>query len=238
MSHLGTAIVTGGAKRIGREIAVALAKKGFDIALHYNKSNEDAQKLAKEIETTGQRCQLFSCDFNSTQAVKSFATEMSKIKDCTLLVNNASIFERGVFLETDQDLLDRHFNINFKAPFLLSQMFAKTCNEGQIINIIDTKITKPFNKFFAYSLSKKMLYEFTLMLAKELAPKIRVNAICPGIILPPPDGDEEVVQRLASKTPLQRKGNVEDIISALSFFVDNKFVTGECLFVDGGEHLK
>lgn len=233
-----TALITGGAKRIGRAIALGVAETGFDIALHYGHSQKEAEKVASEIKAMGRQCHLFQCDLNQMEDVMQLIPRVfKKFPNCNLLINNASIFEKTRFLDTDSDLLDRHLNINLKAPFFLSREFVRYCQEGQIINILDTKISKEVISYFAYAISKKALHAFTRMAAKELSPRIRVNGICPGMILPSKDLSEADFEKLSQKIPLRHNGNVQDVVSAVRFFLDNPFVTGDCLYVDGGEHL-
>ena len=232
------AIITGGGKRIGRAIALALAETGYDIALHYNFSLDAAKDVAQQIDKIGSKCHLFSCDFNNMKQVALLMQQVFEVfPNCNLLINSASIFERARLMDTDEDTFDRHFNINFKTPFFLSKNFAQYCKNGHVINILDTKISKSSIEYFAYTLSKKALFEFTRMAARVLAPDIRVNGVCPGLILPPPGQDEKYIDNMSKNIPLQQKGNVENIISVVSFLIENKFVTGECIFVDGGEHL-
>ena len=232
------AIVTGGAKRIGRTIALMLARRGYDIILHYNASIDEAERTAKEIEASGRRCFLLSANFDDMTQVLTFIPNAFQISNnCHLLVNSASIFDRARLLETDEDLFDRHFNINFKTPFFLSRDFARLYKQGQIINVLDTKISKNMISYFVYTLTKKALFEFTKMAAKELAPNIRVNGIGPGLILPPPGQDESYLDEKSKSIPLKRKGDLESIGSAISFLIDNHYITGECIFIDGGEHL-
>ncbi len=238
MNKNGTALVTGGAKRIGREISLALANQGWRIALHYNTSGPDAEALAGEIQNQGGECELFQADLNDTKAALGLVTEcFERCPDCTVLIHNASIFERMPLLETDEALFDRHFNINFKTPFFMTRDFARNCKQGNVINLLDTKITQKFSNYFVYTLTKKALYEFTRMAAKELAPAIRVNGVCPGLILPPPGDDESYIERMQTRVPLKTRGNPGDIASAVIFLLENPFITGDCIFIDGGEHL-
>ena len=232
-------LVTGGAKRIGKAIALHLAKNGYDIALHYNTSEKEAKILTLEIKNIGQKCILFQHDFlKVTNGVNLIKKVKKKFPELSLLINNASVFNSGTFLKTDYKTLDKHFNINFKVPFFLSLDFAKLCKKGQIINMLDTNIIKRQSKYFAYTLSKKMLYEFTKMAAVELAPNIRVNAIAPGPILPPPRKDEEYLRLAGELVPLKRKGDIKNILQTLAFFLVNDYVTGQCIFVDGGKNLR
>jgi len=234
-----TAIVTGGAKRLGSAIAIALAEKGYDIALHYHSSQPSAVDVQQHIESLGKKCQLFTCNFNDMKQVAQLIPQIAAVfPDCEVLINSASIFERVRLMETDEDIFDRHFTINFKTPFFLSRDFARYFKKGHIINILDTKISKPLIEYFTYTLSKKTLFEFTKMAAKELAPAIRVNGICPGLILPPPGEDEVYLDEKSRNIPLKRKGSIENVTSAIYFLLENPFITGEWIFVDGGEHLK
>ncbi len=232
------ALVTGGAKRIGFAIAAALAERGYDIALHYHSSRSEAEQAAESIQKKGRACVLYPCDLNRIEDVLALIPAVfERFPGCRLLVNNASIFERAKLMETDPDLFERLFNINFRAPFFLSKIFASRCRSGVITNLCDAKISKEMTSYFMYSLTKKMLYEFTRMAAKELGPEIRVNAVAPGMILPSMDHTEDDLKRMSLKLPLQRKGDESKVVSALLFLMQNEYVTGECIFVDGGEHL-
>lgn len=239
MANTKAALITGGAKRIGKAIALHLAENGFDIALHYNTSKADAEALEKEIKSKGQNCILFQCNLSD---IKDISILINKVKQSfpslSLLINNASIFERKSFLETDIDFFESHFNINLKAPFFLSQSFAKSTKEGHIINLLDTNITRDRTKYFIYNLTKKMLSEFTKMAAAELAPNIRVNAIAPGPILPPSNKEKEYLEREIESIPLKRWGSELEILQSIDFLLKNKYLTGQCLFVDGGDHLR
>ena len=178
-----TALVTGGAKRIGKAICLALANRGLNIALHYGKSFEAAQETAKEVREHGVKCELFQCDMKDPGQVSMLIPSVFKnLGDCQILINSASLFLRGTFQETSLTILEDHLMINFKAPFLLTQQFSEYAAKGLVINLLDTKITRSSEYFFAYTLSKKLLYELTRMTAKVLGPDIRVNGralFCP-----------------------------------------------------------
>ncbi len=233
-----TALVTGGAKRIGRQIALALAEKGFNVAVHFNTSRTEAKSIEKQIKAKKMDCLLISADLTDHHQVEKIIPEVIKgLGSLSLLVNNASVFERKIFLDTTKDIFDHHLNVNFKAPFFLTQAFAQQVREGQIINIMDTKVTGMSRHYFNYTLTKKFLYEFTRMAAKDLAPNIRVNGICPGLIMPSEKMNDAMIELVIKKTPMQKKGEVRQIVSALNFFLDNDFITGEVIFVDGGKHL-
>ena len=232
------ALITGGAQRIGKEIAFFLFKKQFKIALHYNTSKEAAEEIAQYINTNGGECFLFPCDLNDIASTARLIPEViNTFQNCELLINNASIFKRAYLRETDEATFDQQFNVNFKAPLFLSQQFAEQCGTGHIINVLDTKVSRHHTPYFVYSLTKKALFEFTKMAAVELGPEIRVNGICPGLILPSVDSGEEGFKKMAKKIPLKATGNPNYITSAIEFLLENPFITGECIFVDGGENL-
>lgn len=233
-----TALITGGAKRIGSAIAKKLAQMGYNIALHYNTSNNDAIELKKQIENIGVRCALFKCDLSIEEEVLNLIPEAIKIfNDIDLLINNASIFNKATLIETETGLFNRTFNTNLKAPYLLIRDFAKLVKKGNIINIIDTKITKNDFLYSCYTLTKKSLKDLTLMAAKELGPEIRVNGIAPGLILEPEGKPISYLDKLAKNIPLKKKGSVKAVTDALGFLIENDFITGQILFVDGGQHL-
>ncbi|GMR05075.1 MAG: SDR family oxidoreductase [Thermodesulfobacteriota bacterium] len=230
------ALVTGGAKRIGKEICLGLASMGYDIALHFSATDPaDAVSLIKE---KGVRCIPFKCDFSDERAVLGL---MDNVKDAfpglEVLVNNASIFERSTIRDTDTGFFDRHFAVNFKAPYFLTRDFCKATENGHIINIIDSKVRKNSSPYSAYLLSKKTLRDFTFMAAKEFAPDIRVNAVAPGLILPPPGKDDSYLKGLAGALPLKRTGSPGDVFNAVRFLIENSFITGQIIYIDGGENL-
>jgi len=232
------ALITGGAKRIGKAIVIELAQKGYDIALHYNYSLEEAQKLQKGVRSLGVECELFQTNFeNPKETTKLIDQVIEVFPNLEILINNASIYESGSFLDYDMDRLERHFLINFKTPYILTRDFAIRLKTGHVINITDTKINQLAVEYFGYTLSKKTLYDFTRMAAKELAPHIRVNGICPGPILPPKTSEPGYMEKRSESVPLKRTGNPELISGTVWFLIENTFITGECIHVDGGEHL-
>ena len=239
MKNKKSALITGGAKRIGKAIALDLAQNGYDIALHYNTSYKEAKKVLKQVEKLGRKCVLFKCDLNKTSDVLKLIKKVKEIfPSLNLLINNASIFKEGKILENELPFFDHHFNINLKAPIFLSRDFARVSKTGYIINILDTNITRKRTKNFAYNLSKKMLYEFTMLAASEFAPNIRVNAIAPGPILPPQGKGMKYLLENAKKVPLKRKGELTNIVQTVNFLLENDYITGQCIFVDGGDHLR
>ena len=234
------ALITGSARRIGRAIARHLAEKGWSLALHYNRSERDAERLLKEMAQNypDQEFILFQSDLQNLFAVEELVDVVVKaFGQLDLLINNASVFEASPIRETHFDLLDKLMMVNYRAPFLLMRDFAQLVDKGLIINIVDTRITTNEWDYAAYTISKKALWELTKMAALELAPDIRVNAIAPGVIIPPENKDETYLWKLARKTPMQQPGGFEPICSSLQYIIENEHLTGQLLFCDGGQNL-
>jgi pteridine reductase len=234
----GTALVTGGAMRIGRALCLYLAEQGYQIALHYGQSRNAAKVTARAISRRNQSCTIFQCDLENESEVLSLINRVKKtFPDLNLLINNAAIFYPSKLSQCDVVSFNRHLTINCKAPYMLTAQFARLCKQGQVINILDTRITAMDIGHFEYTLSKKALADVTELSAVALAPKIRVNAIAPGIILPPVGQGNTYLEKLAKRLPLKRKGTLKHIQQAVQFFLDNTEVTGQVIFVDGGRHL-
>lgn len=234
----GTALITGGSRRIGRAICLHLYGIGFRIALHYNKSKKEALSLKKQIEEDGGNCQLFNCDLNKEKATQKLISQVvKKCPDLNLLINNASIFKPSNLKSASLDSYNTHMNIHLKAAFILTKEFAIQCKKGHIINMLDRNITKNKTDHFTYLLSKKGILNLTELSAVELAPHIRVNAISPGAILPPEKKTPSYMDKLKPKIPLKITGSTESVTRAIEYLIKNPFITGENLFVDGGEHL-
>lgn len=235
-----TALITGASKRIGRSVAEHLAAKGWNIVVHFNHSEKEAKNLVDSLiaKFSNQKFLIKKADLskiNDVQSlIKSTTAEIGKID---LLVNNASVFDASYLKETSVELFDMQVNVNFKAPFFLTRDFAEYCKEGNVINFVDTRITSNKSNFAAYSLSKKALWEFTKMAALELSPKIRINAIAPGVTLPPEDEDENYLNNLAQNIPMKKPGGIEPILQSVDFILENNHLTGQLLFADGGENL-
>ncbi len=187
------ALITGAGGRLGRAMALALAGMGYDIALHYNSSEKGAGKTAEEIKTAGKKCEIFKADLSEIKNIKTLTERVFRaFPYCSLLINNASIFEDRDFMKVTEESFDREFTLNFKAPFFLSQEFSRRKSAEIIVNMLDTRVSRIEPDHFVYSLSKRALRDFTLMAAKALGPGIRVNGICPGPILPPPGEGLEI----------------------------------------------
>lgn len=236
------AVVTGGAVRIGRAISLALADAGAAVVVHHSHSAPQARQTVEEIASRGGRATAVSADF--TDPVPAARTVVQAAVDqfgrIDVLVNSASIFGAGTLASTSEADWDRHFAINLKAPCFLCREFAARHLPGNaacIVNIADWRGLRPKPGYLAYTLTKSALVALTEILAQELAPEIRVNAVAPGAILPPAGAGRDYMQRVAEQVPLQRTGNVDDVTSAVLYLLRADFVTGEVLSVTGGEHL-
>ncbi len=245
-NKIGAALITGGAKRIGREIVILLASQGYDIAIGYNKSADEAKKLAAEINKKfGVECKIFAADLCQEKAAKKLVEDViKKFPHLNLLINNASIFDKSKFFVGSDKQLTDNLNIHFIAPLILSQKFAQNImardiKNAQIINMVDKNIVRFDTQYFHYLLSKKNLAQATKMLALELAPHIRVNGIAPGFILDPIDNgiDSQILQNIVKKIPLQKKGNPKNILQTVEFLLANDFINGQIISVDGGASL-
>lgn len=235
-----TALITGASKRIGKTIAKHLAAKGWNIIIHYNTSEYAAKQLASELSSkfAKQKFSFIKADLSITRDVIGMIPKLvSEIGAFELLINNASVFDKGYIKETSVDLYENQMDVNLKAPFLLIRDFANYCNEGNIINFVDTRITTNKSNFGAYSLSKKGLWEITKMTALEFAPEIRVNAIAPGVTLPPEDENEDYLLNLAKNIPMKIPGGLKPILKSIDYILENHHLTGQLLFADGGENL-
>lgn len=232
------ALVTGGARRIGRTICQTLSRLGYGVAIQYHRSKQEAEELKEEIHAQGQAAGTFSCNLLDPEQTRQLIPLVREhYPGLNLLVNNASVFLRDSLREADLNQWEDHQRIHGQAPFLLIQDFARHCRQGQVINILDTHVTANQTSHFTYLLSKKNLLALTEMAALALAPDIRVNGIAPGLILPPEEESEGYLQRLAKDIPLRRRGNPEHVAQTVRFLIENDYVTGQVIFNDGGEHL-
>jgi NAD(P)-dependent dehydrogenase (short-subunit alcohol dehydrogenase family) len=239
-----TAIVTGGAVRLGRAIALSLAEEGMRICLHYSHSQAEAEQTLLELQGLGADAALVRADFtNPVQAARQvvgFARE--RFGDVAVLVNSAAIFEPGSVATIDESHWDRHFDINLKAPFFLSQQFAlhgasESLRDRAIVNIADWRGSVPVPGHLAYTMTKAALIAQTRLLAQELGPGIRVNAVAPGAILPATGTDPQTFNARGAFNPLRKTGSPDDLCDAVRLLLKAEFISGEVLHVTGGEQL-
>jgi pteridine reductase len=235
-----TALITGASKRIGRAVTEHLASKGWNILIHYSSSAGGADELKKILTERhpGRKFYTIQADLSNESEVERLIPKVISVAGhLNLLVNNASVFDGSYISKTKADLFNRQFDINLKAPFLLMRDFAVYAGSGNIINFTDTRITQNSSDYAAYSLSKKTLWELTKMAALEFAPGIRVNAIAPGLTLPPEGKDQQYLLDLAKNIPMKKPGGVEFILKSIDYILGNDHLTGQLLFADGGENL-
>ncbi|MEQ9346947.1 MAG: SDR family oxidoreductase [Thalassospira sp.] len=236
-----TVLITGAAKRIGRVLALDLARSGYDVALHCHHSRKDADLLADEIRGLGQRACVISADLaNEEDTHRIIGEAQGAIGPVGVLINNASTFEYDDVESATRESWDLHMAANLRAPFVLSQEFSKhlpnDC-QGAIINLIDQRVWNLNPHFMTYTLSKAGLWTLTQTLALALAPKIRVNAIGPGPALPSTRQTQDVFDQQCAKTPLKVGTNPQEICDAVRFFLAAPAITGQMLALDGGQHL-
>jgi NAD(P)-dependent dehydrogenase (short-subunit alcohol dehydrogenase family) len=241
MASRGAALITGGARRIGRALAGAAAEAGFDVAIHVRGVDDDAEAAASDVRARGRKAQIFACDLRKEASTVALVGQAeAELGPVTLLVNSASVFERDAFSDMNRASWDAHMETNLRAPLVLAQAFARRLpadRDGQIVNILDQRVWRPTPDFFSYTLSKAALWEATRMLAQALAPRIRVNGIGPGPTLPSIHQDPAAFAAEARATPLGRPVAAVEIAAALNYLIEAAAVTGQMIAVDSGQHL-
>lgn len=232
------ALVTGAAKRLGAAITLGLTEQGTNVIIHYNKSKIEAQELRAQIAEPNVKCWLLAADLGKPESCRKLIEKAYKrLGRLDILINNASIFTPMGMVDAEPENLQAELMINTWAPFLLSKAFAEKTRNGKIINILDTRIAGYDFNHFPYYLSKKTLATLTESLALKLAPNITVNAVAPGLILPPENKGYDYLEQKRHTVPLKNYGAPEDMVTTVIFLLKNDFVTGQTIYVDGGKHL-
>ncbi len=239
--HGRLALVTGGARRVGKAIARALAEQGADIALHYGGSADAAVRTADELRALGVRVDAFQADLALPDAPQRLADAVdAAMGPLDILVNSAGVMLRTPVGETTLDAWERMFAINTRAPFFLSQALAPRLRErrGCIVNICDLAAYETWPAYVPHAMTKAALVQATRGLARVLAPEVRVNGVAPGAVLLPDDWDPAAAERLVATTPLKALGTAEDVAAAVVYLCSASYVTGEVIVVDGGRHIR
>lgn len=241
MSTLGTALITGAARRIGRAIALDLARAGWAVAVHHHRSVEDAASLVREIAAMGGRAAYFAAPLTDEAKVQGLLPRAADaLGPVTCLINNASAFEPDSIATVTRASWDAHIETNLRAPLVLTQGFARALPAGvpgNVINILDQRVWNPTPYFLSYTVSKAGLWMLTQTLALALAPQVRVNAIGPGPTLPSARQSAEHFARQQRATPLRRGATPEEIARAVRFILESPSLTGQMIALDGGQHL-
>lgn len=239
MSEIPLALVTGGAHRLGRTFGLTLARQGYAILLHYHRSTEKAAMTAEEMRTLDVPVYMAQADLSNMTSLHSLFSTLDALPHrLKVLVNSAAVMPRGDVRSLSADDLDAALALNLRAPLLCAQEAAKRMKDGGlIVNVTDVGAQKAWSDFSAYTVSKAALESLTRLLARSLAPKIRVNAIAPGLVLPSEYVSEEEWNRLVERLPLKRPASLDEIASALVFLLENEYITGQTIVVDGGYSL-
>ena len=237
-----TALVTGGGVRLGRAFALALAKEGANLVIHYNSSESPAEETAQFARSMGVDAITVGANFNRHEAVETLFSKSLEHFECVdILINNAAIYLRGTAMETDRETWEKQFRVNLKTPFFLIQSFAQHLPKnrpGRVLNIADAQILQHEIDHFAYRITKHALVEMTKLYAVELAPHITVNALGLGIMLPLAGKEDVDLEAYAKKhVPLDRTGSPEIAAENALHLIRSDFTTGAFLRVDGGQYL-
>lgn len=237
--HAKTALVTGGAKRVGKAIVLGLAEAGCNLVLHYNSSADEAEETAAEARSLGAEVVLVGADLevDAARAVAG-ASDLAPVE---ILINSAAVFPTDTIADLAPDRFDHTLAVNLRAPVLLTAAFARALppdRQGAVVNVTDWRTRRPYPDHFSYTVSKGGIDAFTLAAAEALAPRIRVNAVALGAILPPPGKDSAYLKELAQEIPVEHVGGTAPVVAAVLFLLRTDFMTGETVRVDGGAHLR
>lgn len=235
------ALITGSSKRIGRATAIELARRGAHVAIHYRSDEAGAKETQRLAHETGVDAEVFRAELTDPAELNALFVDLEKrLGGLDILVNNASVFDQGMFEESTPELWSAQMDSNAKAPFFVAQHAAMLMNRracGKIVNLVDVAGEVVWPGYLAYSVSKAALIAINRGLAKALAPAIQVNGVAPGPVLFPDYYTEDQKHLAVDRTLLKRAGSARDIVNAVIFLVENDYITGEVIHVDGGRHL-
>jgi NAD(P)-dependent dehydrogenase (short-subunit alcohol dehydrogenase family) len=236
-----TALITGGARRVGKGIALRLAEAGCDLVLHYHTSSAAAEETAAEAGAMGRKVSLVGADLSDPASAPHVVASAGDLAPIRVLINSAAMFSEDSLSDVTSAGWQRTLAVNLTAPVFLTQAFAAALPgdvEGAVVNVTDWRTARPYSDHFSYSIAKGAIDTFTGAAAEHLAPRIRVNAVALGAILPPPGKDSAYLKELAREIPLQRVGNPGVVADAVLHLLRNDFITGEIVRVNGGAHLR
>jgi pteridine reductase len=236
------ALITGAARRVGRAAALRMADAGYDIAFTYLSSQQDAEKLTQEIVAKGRACLAIRADLteSASAAEAVFGEFKKKFDSLNLLMNNASLYQPSGLDETTPDQMRRFWAIHIESPLFLCRKFRAMLEQssGHVVNMVDLLAERPWPEYMSYCASKAGLLNLTLSLARELAPRVTVNGIAPGVVEWPPGASEEEKQKYLQRVPLARAGTPQDVAEAVYYFcTTGSYVTGQILHLDGGRSI-
>jgi pteridine reductase len=236
------ALVTGGARRVGRAIGLTLANSGYDVAFTYNNSASDAKSLVRQIDRIGRRALMIQADLTDPDSASQviFDAVQQTFGKLNVLVNNASTFAPGRLHETDLPLVHTVVTVHMQSPLLLCQRFEKMlrASRGHVVNMVDLLAERPWPEYLIYCASKAALWNLTLSLARELAPDVTVNGIAPGVVDWPDDYPDSEKEKYLKRVPLNRAGTPEDIANLVRYLVTGgNYITGQIIRVDGGRSI-
>ena len=234
-------LVTGAARRLGRVIALDFARRGWRVGVHYHASTAAASALVAQIEAMGGSATALQADLAEIEGLSALiAACADRLGSATCLINNAACFDWDSIESLDRQSWQAHLQINLRAPVFLTQAFAKQLPEaadGNVINMLDQKVLRLDPEYFSYTIAKSGLWVATQLLAQSLAPRVRVNAIAPGPVLPSQTQDKASFEREVGATLLKRPVSAEDVAAAIGFLIDTPSVTGQMIALDSGQHL-
>lgn len=235
------ALVTGGAHRVGRALSLMLAEAGAAVYVHYNSSAGPAEETAADIEAHGSRAAIGSGDLSDPATAGTLLEAATRaLGPVSILVNSASGFAKDTLANVTLDQLRASHDLSLFSPIMLTQAFAAALPQemqGAVVNVTDVKTTRPYRKHFSYIIAKGGLDTFTKAAALALGPRIRVNAVALGVILPPPGEDDDYASRISAGHPIPGAGGADPVAAATRALIENDFVTGEIIRIDGGSHL-
>lgn len=235
------ALVTGGARRVGKAIAVALAERGADIIVHHSAGSDEAGRTASELRALGVQVAVLQADLTDVAAAVSLPERAAAaFGRLDILVNSAAMMTRTPIGEVTPAQWEAMFALNIRAPFFIAQSAAPLlrAHDGVIVNIADLAAYETWPAYVPHAITKAGVVQMTRGLARALAPKVRVNAVAPGAVLLPDEWEQDVADRLVSTTPLGRLGSAADVAQAVVYLCEASYVTGEVLIVDGGRHIR